>query len=270
MKVINRNHLRPLILFILLFISLFMIFNASAQTSFKSTGSHDGIEVIGKATVEVSDISLVKLTIIERGVTAHKTSLLVKQKVNQVINGLRALGVNEQEIKMSPLTMNTVYDSQNTHLGNVEVFDKRNGHRIKVNTKTSNDNSNYYEQSNNKASVEAVRYITVELKEDDIYERLYDDATKRGASKITQESSAGNCEIFYEKALAQALENAKYKAHDLALKMNVTLGDVVNIKELSDNSSELSNAPHISSHSRSDSQHASTVSAEVKVRFKIK
>lgn len=235
-----------------IYIFLCSTFTVVAEESF------EGIEVTGKSTVQLEGITAVNITIVERGVTSHKTSLLVKQKIKQIESKLKSSGVSQEDIETSAIDINTVYKTSSVNIDNVEVLKRVNGQHVRVNTQSIDQQDN----SNAKKEIEASAHITVQMKEPGLYERIYDDLTKRGASEITQSESVGDINTYYSQALTQALDDAKYKAQDLALTMDVSLGKIITIQELSSSSSQVTSA-------KAHSNKKDTVSAEVKVRFRV-
>lgn len=249
-------------------LSIFALYLALTTIAFTALAEDgfEGIEVFGEASIEIDELPVLQISIVEQGVTAYKTSLLVKQKTTQIINGLLASGINQQEIQTTAIQINTIDDRQSVNIDQVEVFKNVNGQPLKVNTKT---NPKKY-KTKRSFFIEASSDLLIELKEPGSFEHLYDVLLKYGAADIRQVEPVGDVESYYSQALLQALNNARSKAQDLTLRMNSTLGDIVSIEELA--------TPSISADMCANARHAvkghalkkSTVSAEVKVRFEVK
>lgn len=254
MSCLRKRHLFAICL------SFLTMFTALAEDSF------EGIEVFGKASVEVNDIPVLKIAVVEYGATAYKTSLLVKQKTTQMMDELLASGIHKQEIQISEIMINTQYSNQSVSIGSTEVLKRVNGLPLKVNTKAIHKKAN----TKHKPFIEASCFLFIELKETENFAAVYDAIIKYGPREISRIESSSDSGSFYSQALTQALDNARSKAQDLALMMNVSLGDIVSIQELgipnvSREQFESNVEVSLSSHLKKK-----TVSAEVKVRFKVK
>lgn len=274
MSFISRNlthlfHLKGLVMQALMK-SLLLTLVLSASISSVYADSFNGLEVIGQASIDATpDVFIVKLTIKDRGVTAHKTKALVDQKTKQVTKGLLSLGVDKRDIQTSKLMMNTVYHKEDVQIHDAEIIKNINQQKVKVNTKVEQHglgNKNY----SHKSYVEVSRYIHVKLKDISIYDRILDDSVRRGVSHISPvEMSFTNQEIFYEQALVQAIDNAQRKASNMAKQVNKVLGDVIEVQELSHFMSPSRISASALSFSSEYLVGTQAIKAKVKVRFNL-
>lgn len=228
----------------------------------------EGIEVVAEAKVAlIANKFSVKLTLAEQGVTAQKTKSIVDQKLKQIINGLHQLGIEDQDISSSKAYINTVMNEPSITFDNVEVLRRVNKQNVKVNTKV-NSKQNYNHSDKSQMKVEVSRFILVNLNDMSQYDKLYDNAIKRGVTQISDVvSSYSSTDELYETALGEALKKAKNKAKKLALLSQKSVGDIIAIKELSTAPNNLQENKRIATEINKGRNVERYISARVKVKF---
>jgi hypothetical protein len=214
--------------------TLLLIFILLSPSVFAHTLQPQGIEVSGKAAVTVTpDIFSLSFSIEKRGKSANKIKALVDQKTDQVINLVTALGISKASVQTAQMTLQPIYYKNTPNLVGLERQENfKHEKKGKVYFKASNEEKNEL----NIAAFEVTRYIRVQLKNINDYDRLLEQLVKLGVTKISPlTSSVAEPRKYYEKALAKAIQMAKQKALKLAAQAGVSLGKLQYLKETSYN-----------------------------------
>jgi uncharacterized protein len=208
-----------------LLISLTVLFS-----SFSLAVEHAGISVSGKATInKAPDQFLIRLSIVERGISAAKAKQRVDLKAQQVIKSIRTFGIEDNALKTTQLRINPIYPHNKVSVDKVyaPIGSVGNGKVVSVNAKDS---------SNEQVQIEfdVSRDIDVMITDFAMYEKLLDKVTKLGVTRISPaQASISDADSLYQRALLLAVTNASEKAQKLAKTLGVKLGQVSKLEELS-------------------------------------
>ncbi len=221
----NKNVLIPLF-----FITLFLTFASNAYDQPK------GIEVRGNAALSVvADRFSLSVAIVERGISASKTKIIVDHKTNLVVNAAKKMGIDAADIRSARVSLYPIYQPSSVTVSGVEVNQTfANGQHGEVYMR---EPVNSRQQSNIQV-FEVRRQITLNLKNIENYDRLLDQIVKIGVTNVSSLSmSVSNINTLYQRALSGAILNAKQKALKVAQQANVNLGKLIYLKEISHNTS---------------------------------
>jgi len=207
-----------------------------ATLSFASSAYEQpqGIEVSGKASVEVvPDQFLLSFSIVTRGISASKTKAMVDHKTTLVINVAKRMGIKNESIQSARMNLRPIYQKSSLDYSNVEV---------KQNLPTNKEGRVHLAKNISKSDelqpyiFEVSRQITINLSEISNYDRLLDQIVKIGVTNISSLTmSVSKADIYYQKALAQAITVAKEKALKISAQAGVELGKLIYLKEISYN-----------------------------------
>lgn len=211
-----------------LFISLVAISTLSISTnSLAFNVETSSIEVKGQASVlaEPNRFSLT-IAIAERGRLTHKIRALVDDKSNQVVQIAKSLGIKSADINSARVSLSVI-----EHKPSIIV------EGVKLNQRAGNSANGVNSQKNSKRQYfELRRTISVNFLTIDDYDQFLTKVIKLGVSHIYPlVMSVEDTEKHYQKALIQAMKNAKNKAVEIAHHSNVVLGELLLVKELSSN-----------------------------------
>lgn len=249
---------------LLLIISLTVLFSSCSVAL-----EQIGISVSGKATInKAPDQFVIRLSIVERGISAAKAKQRVDIKAQQVIRSIKTFGVEDSALKTIQLRINPIYPRNKVAVDKVyaPVSSLGNDHVVSVNAKNSSSDQVQIE-------FDVSRDIDVTITDFSIYEKLLDKVTKLGVSRISPaQASISDAESLYQKALLLAVTNASEKALKLAKKLGVKLGQVSKLEELSYRApgtiqmaaDSLASGGRLQSHAG-----LNEVSAEVRITFSI-
>lgn len=195
------------------------------------TMANEGIEVIGKASVDVMpDQFSLTIRIKERGRSASKTKALIDSKSAQITRMFVQEGVKASAIDSSQVSMYPIYEKPAMKFQPSEVKTQINENsKVKFSTKQS-------AQANEQqvAWFDVGRTITVSFTEWAIYDKVLDQVVKLGVSHISpMEMSFQTPDKHYQQALFKAIAHAKSKALAIAEQAGVKLGQLVSLKETS-------------------------------------
>ncbi len=209
-----------------LFISLFLILISHSGIAHEQLG----ISVSGKASIsKVPDQFLIRLSISERNVSASKAKQRVDLLSKQVLTAIKSYGVKDSAIKSTQLRINPIYHKNRNVVDKVYVPINQNSDKNIASVKMNN-------QTGREVNVEfdVSRDIEVKISDFGVYEKMLDRVTNLGVTRISPvQSSISDAETLYQGALELAVTNAQEKAKKLAEQLNVTLGNVNSIEELS-------------------------------------
>ncbi|WP_206485589.1 SIMPL domain-containing protein [Thalassotalea sp. G2M2-11] len=189
-----------------------------------------GIEVIGKASVSVEpDLFSLTIQIKERGRSATKTKALVDHKSQLITDMFIQEGIKPSAIDSSQVTMYPIYEKPSITIEPTKIKTQHHNEKVTLSTHRT-------DQVDNKkmTQFDVGRTIRVSFTEWQIYDKVLDQVVKLGVSHISpMEMSFQQPEQYYQKALSNAIENAKQKAIDIAKQAGVTLGSLASLKETS-------------------------------------
>lgn len=197
----------PLITVLFIFISLFIFTKIFGPIPFSvnsiNTNKQNLFTVSGTSEVTaVPDTAMISLGVNKNGPTVEGAKEEVNKIINQITNDLKALGVDEKDIKTSNYSVNPNYDySQGSQ--------KTNGYSVN-------------------ATVE------VKLKSIEKANNAIDTATKDGATQIGGVQFVINDDQrkkLEDQVRREAIQKAKEKASSIAQAAGIHLGRVVDVQE---------------------------------------
>ena len=183
-----------------------------------------GITVTGKATIEKApDQFVINVTVSNRSSIVQKAKASVDIKSEKITNMAKRYGIAAKDIRSTQLQISPIYPRRNHRVEEVYVADRDVVAKVPVSNK---------EKENLSIEFEVTRSISLTLQSFDNYEKILDRLTKIGVTRISPvQTSISDAETLYQKALTQAVANAKSKAEMLAIKLGVTLGRVNQLTE---------------------------------------
>ena len=189
---------------------------------------NNGIEVVGKASLlAMPDQFSLTIEIRERGKSASKTKALVDSKSAQVIKVFKKNDVDDKTIESSQVRIYPVYEKPSIAIDQFELKNK-----INKNEKVSVSANNHQDEIQTIVRFEVSRTIKVMFSQLSVYDKVLDSIVKLGVSQVYPlEMTFSEPELYYEKALFQAIANAKDKAEKIAKQANVKLGGLLSMKE---------------------------------------
>jgi len=236
-----------------------------------------GIEVIGKASVKAEPDEFVFIVSIkQRGALANKAKARVEQKSRLVIDMYLSMGIDKNSIESARLQLTPRYEKRvnvpvfeiHQRLTNQGVSKEKNNVKTVINSNQLADNSSYMAE---KIYFEVSRTIIVTFTDFTIYDQLLDSVVKIGVSRILPlQTTVTNNEDLYQKALVEALKNAREKAEAIAKEINVKLGKLSSFKESSYHTPSTYTMATRSSDNFISQIARKDVSAQVNVTFSIK
>lgn len=192
-----------------------------------------GIRVTGKATIEQQpDLFYVTFSLNQRGYVAEKLKNQVDHQAKQLTNAARKLGIKSADITSTQLQIYPIYRRDN----NASIVVNQPTGKVNQSGSESKAFVALNNQNKHKRNIEFNVSREVEIKLADVthYEKLLTTATKIGVTRISPvRTGIKNANALYQRALEQALANAKQKAQMLANSMAVKLGKVSYIEEVS-------------------------------------
>ncbi len=195
-----------IVLFVFLFLYIFAKLFGPIPFSVNSitTTKTDLFTVSGEGeATAVPDTAQINLGVTKSAATVESAKDQVNTAANDIIAGLKALGVEEKDVKTTNYSVNPNYDYAT---GSVE---KINGYTVSQN-------------------------LSVEVKEIDRANKVVDMAAEKGANQVggIQFILADDKREELEKiARKDAIEKAKAKANDIASAAGIRLGKLINVSE---------------------------------------
>ncbi len=217
----------------MLTVSACFIFTLSSNVL--ANTSDYGIEVKGQASILVEpDNFNLSISIIEKGRLTDKVRARVDHKSNQVIDVAKNLGIKPQNINSARVSLRVIKEKPVVDVRGVEVNQRLpNNQKSKVYVGTSPSN---HEDNIKSQSFEVSRTITVIFSDIKDYDQFLSAVIKIGVGRISPLTmSVGDTDKYYQQALAQAVKNAKIKAHQIINQTEKKLGSLLYVKELSSN-----------------------------------
>ncbi|MCY6483327.1 SIMPL domain-containing protein [Clostridium aestuarii] len=158
------------------------------------------VEGEGRITVK-SDIAIVYLSILTENKNLEVAQKENAVKTNNVINGLKDIGINKEDIETVSYNIKKTYD--------------------------------YIEGKQEFRTYEVKNSLKVTVKDLDMVGEVIDTAVENGANVIDKiVFTISNPELYYRKALKVAVENAIKKSMDIARTMKVAIDKIpIKIKE---------------------------------------
>jgi uncharacterized protein YggE len=185
----------------LLSLCLLMSFTAVAEQDLRRY-----IEVTGQATtLSEPDILRFTVNIEEKGESASKLNLSVTEKTEQVVSLLRDKGIERRDIQSMQVNLYPWYErSSQTQIQKGFVFN---------------------------------RTIQIALRDFSVYPELIDGIMRIGVSRVDGFSyEIESADTLYQSTLAQSVKDAEETANQLAKSLDVNLGKVLEVQEISSNS----------------------------------
>lgn len=260
-----------------LIVLFFLVILARSAVAQASTLEGNVIEVRGQATVTVQpDRFSLTIAVVQTGRNISKIRSLVDNKSNQVVAIAENLDISPANISSARVSLRVVEEPQVMNVQGVEV--NRNLSQNSFQNKSSKvyvgvDTDNKNQDKSQK--FELSRTITVGFLTIEDYDKFLSKVIKIGVEHIYPLTmSVANSDKNYQQALAKAINNAQSKAYQIAKQADITLGNLVYLKELSSNhyQARLASANMYSESAVAHrSQVADTaISASVLIKFAIK
>lgn len=193
-----------------------------------TVSADEGIEVVGKAEVKAQpDQFSLTISIKERGIAASKVKQIVDKKSEQVVNMFIKQGVSKSHIDSSMLRMYPIYEKPEVTIDNAELERRVNGNN-QVNLPLKK-----HEQKVQRIRLfDVARTISVKLNSLEQYDSVLEHLVKIGVSNISPiQLGFSDPDALYQRALQNAIDNAKSKASNIAKQLGVSVGKVISIKE---------------------------------------
>jgi len=232
-----------------------------------------GIEVKGQASIlAVPDGFSLSVAVVEKGRLTDKVRAIVDHKSNQVIEAAQRLRIKPQNINSARVSLRIIKEEPVIDIHGVEVNQRLPNNqksKVYVGVPPSNHENNVIPQY-----FELSRTITVNFSDIKDYDQFLNAVIKIGVSKISPLTmSVGDTDKYYQQALAQAINNAKIKAKQIAQQSEQKLGKLVYVKELSSNHYRARNSAAMMS-TNASFEHSSqignqAISASVLVKYSI-
>ncbi len=236
----------------------------------------NGVEVIGfgQVNLQTSTHSL-DIVINERGASAVKTGQSVEHKVKLIKQFADKHAKHIKIESTSSVILNIIYPTLNNTIDQVEFFTRLPNKRpIKINTKLNPTLDNKQNNAHsNTAVIAASQRMIVSVNDINAYQRLIDHLIKVGVNDVqTMGLSRAEYKLLYQRALNNALANAKCKAQKMVNHLDISLAGVTAVQEMSVNKDYFTDdADKLKNHGHNEQQSDErTVNAQVKVLFAIK
>lgn len=197
--------------------------------------SEYGIEVKGQGSVLVEpDIFYLSISVVEKGHLTDKVRAIVDHKSNQVIAIAKSLGIKAQDINSARVSLRVIKDAPRSNASGVELAQKLpNNSKSKVYLGVPPSKP---ENSVRAQLFELSRNVTVNFSDIKDYDQFLNAVIKIGVGHISPLTmSVNDTDKYYQQALAQAINNAKTKAQQIAIQSEQKLGNLVYVKEVSSN-----------------------------------
>jgi uncharacterized protein YggE len=257
-------------------ISLIFFHSMTYGQSVEKLSTVNGVEVIGfgQVNLQTSTHSL-DILVNERGASAVKIGQVVKQKVKLIKRFVDKYASHIKIEATSSVTLNVIYPTLNNTIDDVEFFTRLPNKRpVKINTKLNSKLDNKQNKSHSSTAVIAAsQRMIVSVNDINAYQHLIDYLMKVGVNDVqTMGISRAEYQELYQRALNNALADAKFKAKKMVNHLDISLAEVIAVQEVSadrryfnDDTDKLKN--YVRNEQKSDER---TVNAQVKVLFAIK
>jgi uncharacterized protein YggE len=253
---------------LLLFLNLYLVVLFGHATSLPMN-----ITVVGNGTyITKTESYAVLLTIKEQGASAKKTKQQIEYKSDLIIKIANSLNLDKNTIQTSDIILQIKDRNQLLAVDNIELLTKTGNNKpVKVNLNKKQHKPGL--DSNRYAMVSGTQVITIILTDFDKLDVIIDRALQLGVSELSIRGLLNEmAEVSYQKALDNAFENAKNKAHLLAKNADVTLNNVISITELTEGLKEKNDVITAGFHSYDFAENLieNVINAQVSVVFAIK
>ena len=195
--------------------------------------NESGIEVRGQASVVVvPDSFTLSIAITEKGRFTDKIRAIVDDKTNQVIDVAKRLGINSKNINTARVSLRIIKKEFDLDVKELEIqrtLPNKQQSTVHIGTKSPANNvrPQYFELTRN---------ITINFSDIKDYDQFLNAIIKIRVSHISPLTmSVENTDKFYQKALLQAIKNAKEKAMQIADVSGKSINELVYVKEISSN-----------------------------------
>jgi uncharacterized protein YggE len=245
------------------------------QTSLQLSATN-GVEVIGFGQVDLQTTThSLDIVVNERGASAIKVGESVEHKIKLITQFADKYASHIKLEATSSMTLKVIYPTLNSTIDDVEFLTRLPNKRpVKINTKLDPKLDN--KQNKRRAStvvIAASQRIIVSVNDINVYQRLIDYLLKVGVNDIqTMAVSRAEYEMLYQRALNNALADAKFKAKKVVNHFDISLAEVIAVQEVTvdknffnDDADKLKN--YTRNEQKSDER---TVNAQVRVLFAIK
>lgn len=204
------NLLSLLIFFILLFVYTKLAGPIPFDITQVTTTKADAFTVTGEGKASVkADFASVVVGVSERGATAQEAQDKMNQSINQVIEAIKALGIDGKNIKTDNYN---VYESFDPGRPVLAPEDKTNLLATKI-----------YQGNTN---------ITIKVDKPDLANKVLDTAVSKGANNVSGvQFETKDKNVALNKARELAVADAKIKAQDAARIAGFKLGKIINYSE---------------------------------------
>jgi len=194
---------------IVLFIFLWLVnfFNISYPISVTNKQVSSELSVVGEGKVDVvPDTAQVSAGItVQSGKTVQEVETKMNEVNNKIIEAVKALGIEKEDIKTSNYSINPSYT--------IEPIDRATASEYSGNAT-----------------------ITIKVKDANKVSQVITAATAAGANQVYNAGfSVDDTSRFREEARNKAIENAKTQAQKLASQLGIRLGKITNIVEAGSN-----------------------------------
>jgi len=219
----------------LLFLSFITVYSAAVNAEAQV------IEVSGEGVIEVAPNNFtLSLTVSERGRVPDKLKASVDKRSNMVLNAAKSLGVKESDINSARVNLRVVEEKPAIELHGVEVkhkFPSTNSKPLKGSVYIDGNEISTQKYEKQKPTLfELSRRVTINFSSIDDYDKFLTRIVKIRVNHISSLSmTVKDSDKLYQQALTQAISQARQKASIIAKHSEVTLGQLVYLKEISNN-----------------------------------
>jgi uncharacterized protein YggE len=247
--------------------------------SVKQTLVANGVEVIGFGQADLqSTTHLLDIIIHDRGVSAQKTAQNVEHKAKLIQQFVDKHTNNIKINSLSPVTVKVIYPTLDNTIDRLELLRQLPNKlpaKITINRERlkNNENEHSQKQVNTQAIIAVSQHILISVSKMSAYQQLFDQLIKIGVSDVQPiDISQQEYQILYQLAFNRALANAKLKAKNIASNMNISLGEINTVQEISIENNAYADKKHLMQESRHNGQKSDqqVVNAQVKLVFAIK
>jgi uncharacterized protein YggE len=192
------------------------------------------ITVSGSSTIEVvPDRFELKFSLIERGKNTAKLKLRIDEQTRQILRQFELLNIAKEHLETSRIYLRPIFQNESSYISNIELQGQKlpSGQRSRVDISKNPSKSNTEQTF---TLMELQRQVTVTFDDFSQYEQMISGLLEVGIKRISQLNYfVKDSEIYYQKALTQAIKQAKSKAQVIAKSAGINLGKIINLDERS-------------------------------------
>jgi uncharacterized protein YggE len=215
-------------------IVLALLSSVVSGQSLPQIGAVNNIEMIGAGQVKwQSENHLLDVVINERGVSAVKTAKIVESKITLINQFADKYSKSIKIDSVSPLVLKVLSPALNNTIDDVDVLARLPNKRLaKINTKLNNNQSMNIVNIGT-AVISASQNIVLSVTDTKSYQHLIDQLMKIGVHDLQSVVlSQQTFRILYQRALNDAVVDAKNKADKIAEQLNISLAEVIAVQEI--------------------------------------